>query len=64
MIKQKFDEPKEELEKEIKKQNDRLERIRKAYISGAFDLKEYNAEKKIVEDAISKLKDELDLSVN
>ncbi len=59
MIKQKFDEPKEELEKEIKKQYDRLERIRKAYISGAFDLKEYNAEKKIVEDAISKLKDEL-----
>ena len=59
MIKQKFDEPKEELEKEIKKQNDRLERIRKAYISGAFDLKEYNAEKKIVEDAINKLKDEL-----
>ncbi len=59
MIKQKFDEPKEELEKEIKKQNDRLERIRKAYISGAFDLKEYNAEKKIVEDAISKLKAEL-----
>ena len=59
MIKQKFDEPKEELEKEIKKQNDRLERIRKAYISGAFDLKEYNAEKKIVEDVISKLQDEL-----
>ncbi|MBP3635044.1 MAG: hypothetical protein J6J17_01105 [Bacilli bacterium] len=59
MIKQKFDEPKEELEKEIKKQNDRLERIRKAYISGAFDLKEYNVEKKIVEDAISKLKSEL-----
>ena len=63
MIKQKFDEPKEELEKEIKKQNDRLERIRKAYISGAFDLKEYNAEKKIVEDAISKLKDELNETV-
>lgn len=59
MIKQKFDEPKEEIEKEIKKQNDRLERIRKAYISGAFDLKEYNAEKKIVDDAITKLQEEL-----
>ena len=59
MIKQKFDEPKEELKKEIKKQNDRLERIRKAYISGAFDLEEYNAEKKIVDDTITKLEEEL-----
>jgi len=59
MIKQKFDEPKEELEKEIKKQNDRLERIRKAYISGAFGLKEYNAEKKIVDDTITKLQEKL-----
>src|SRR5699024_7454197 len=59
MIKQKFDEPKEEIEKEIKKQNDRLERIRKAYISGAFDLNEYNAEKQIVDDTITKLQEEL-----
>ena len=59
MIKQKFDEPKEQIKKELKKQNDRLERIRKAYVSGAFDLKEYNAEKKIVDDTISKLKEEL-----
>ena len=39
MIKQKFDEPREQLEKELQKQNDKLERIRKAYIEGAFDLK-------------------------
>ncbi len=64
MIKQKFDEPKEELQKEIKKQNDRLERIRKAYISGAFDLKEYNAEKKIVDDTILKLEEELNETEN
>ncbi len=64
MIKQKFDEPKEELKKEIKKQNDRLERIRKAYISGAFDLEEYNAEKKIVDDTITKLEDELNATEN
>ena len=64
MIKQKFDEPIEELQKEIKKQNDRLERIRKAYISGAFDLKEYNAEKKIVDDTIAKLQEELNETEN
>ena len=64
MIKQKFDEPKEELKKEIRKQNDRLERIRKAYISGAFDLEEYNAEKKIVDDTITKLEEELNETEN
>ena len=60
MIKQKFDEPKEILEKELDKQNAKLDRIRKAYISGAFDLEEYNAEKKIVDEAISKIQSELD----
>jgi transcription elongation factor Elf1 len=60
MIKQKFDEPKEQLEKEINAQKNKLERIRKAYIDGAFDLKEYNAEKKIVENAISELENKLD----
>ena len=59
MIKQKFDEPKELLEKELDKQNTKLDRIRKAYISGAFDLEEYNAEKKIVDEAISKIQSEL-----
>lgn len=59
MIKQKFDELKELLEKELDKQNAKLDRIRKAYISGAFDLEEYNAEKKIVYEAISKIQSEL-----
>ena len=60
MIRQKFDEPKEELEKEIIKQNEKLERIRKAYINGAFELDVYNKEKSIVENAISNLQRELD----
>ena len=60
MIKQKFDEPKELLEKELDKQNVKLDRIKKAYISGAFDLEEYNAEKKIINEAISKIQSELD----
>ncbi len=55
MIKQKFDEPKEQLEKEINNQKNKLERIKKAYINGAFDLKEYKEEKKIVEKAIEEL---------
>ena len=62
MIKQKFDEPKELLEKELDKQKSKLGRIRKAYISGAFDLKEYKSEKKIVDDAITKLEDELNMA--
>lgn len=60
MIRQKFDEPKEELEKEIIKQNEKLERIRKAYINGVFELDVYNKEKSIVENAISNLQSELD----
>ena len=60
MIKQKFDEPKEQLEKEIKNQNSKLERIKKAYINGAFDVKEYKEEKHIVEKTIKELQSKLD----
>ena len=60
MIEQKFDEPQEELEKEIIKQNEKLERIRKAYINGAFELDVYNKETAIVEQCIENLKSELD----
>ncbi|MBR1654483.1 MAG: recombinase family protein [Clostridia bacterium] len=59
MIKQKFDEPKEQLEKEISNQKNRLERIKKAYIDGVFELEEYNKERKIVEKAITELEDKL-----
>ena len=60
MIKQKFDEPKEQLEKEINNQNNKLDRIKKAYINGAFDVKEYKEEKHIVEKAIKELQSKLD----
>ncbi len=60
MIKQKFDEPKEQIEKEINKQKDKLTRIKKAYINGAFDIDEYNEEKKIVEKNLSKLETDLE----
>ena len=64
MIKQKFDEPKEQLEKEINNQKNKLERIKKAYINGVFELKEYNEEKKIVEKAITELENKLDTTDN
>ena len=60
MIKQKFDEPREQLEKEINNQKNKLERIKKAYVNGVFELQEYNEERKIVEKAISKLENKLD----
>lgn len=60
MIKQKFDEPKEQLEKEIKNQNNKLDRIKKAYINGAFDVKEYKEEKHIVEKTIKELQSKLE----
>ena len=60
MIKQKFDEPKEQLEKEINNQKNKLERIKKAYVNGVFELQEYNEERKIVEKAISELENKLD----
>ena len=60
MIKQKFDEPQEELKKDINKQKDKLERIKRAYINGVFSLEEYNNERKLVESALEKLQNELD----
>ena len=60
MIRQRFDESRDKLKSELDEQNAKLERIRKAYINGAFDLDIYNNETSIVEKAISKLKEELE----
>ena len=60
MIKQKVDEPQEELKKDINKQKDKLERIKRAYINGVFNLEEYNDERKLVESSLEKLQNELD----
>ena len=59
MIRQKFDEPKEQLQKEIDNQKSKLDRIKNAYINGVFELKEFETEKKIVEKTIEKLQNEL-----
>ena len=59
MIKQKFDEPKEQIKKEMNNQKNRLERIKKAYIDGVFEIEEYNKERQIVEKAIIELEEKL-----
>ena len=59
MIRQKFDEPKGELQKEINEQKAKLDRIKKAYLNGAFGVKEYKEEKQIVEKAIIELENKL-----
>ena len=65
MIRQRFDEPKEKLQKEIDEQNAKLERIRKAYINGAFDLDVYTSETAVIEKAelIMKYVDEIKLTL-
>lgn len=55
MIQTKLDNPKEKLIKELKEQQKKQERIRKAYVNGSFTIKEYDEEKEIVEKAISNI---------
>ena len=55
MIKQKVENPKKQLEQEIKNQKMMLERVKKAYINGTFSLEEYDLEKKKLETSINKL---------
>ena len=43
-------------------QKSKLERIKKAYINGAFELKEYNEEKHIVEKTIVELEEKLNIT--
>ena len=59
MIKQKIENPKEELEKELKSQKSKFDRIREAYINEVFTLKEYNEQRKKVEKIINELETKL-----
>ena len=59
MMKQKIENPRDDLTNEIKDQNDKLERIKKAYINGVFKLEEYEKERKIVESNIENLESKL-----
>ena len=55
MIKTKLNNPKEKLIKELKEQQQKAERIRKAYINGSFTIEEYDIEKEIVDKTIKDL---------
>lgn len=55
MIKTKLNNPKDKLLKELKEQNQKAERIRKAYINGSFTIEEYDIEKEIVDKTIKDL---------
>ena len=57
MIKQKIENPTEELQKELKNQKSKFERIKEAYINEVFTLKEYNEERKKVEKIIEDIED-------
>ena len=59
MIKQKIENPKEELEKELRSQKSKFDRIREAYINEVFTLKEYNEQRKKVEKIINDLENKL-----
>lgn len=52
VLKAKIDNPKEQLEKELKSLNNKKERIRKAYIDSLFTEEEYKNESKIIENQI------------
>ena len=55
MIKQKIENPKEQLEKDLKQEKAKFERIKRAYVNGSFTLYEYDQERKIVENNIRDL---------
>ena len=59
MIKQKIENPKEVLEKELRSQKSKFDRIREAYINEVFTLNEYNEQRKKVEKIINDLETKL-----
>lgn len=55
MMKQKIENPKEQLEKELREQKLKGERIKRAYVNGTFSLDEYDEEKLKVNKTIEEL---------
>ena len=55
MMKQKIENPKEQLEKELKEQKEKFERIKQAYINKVFTLEECNKEIKTIQQNIEDL---------
>ena len=59
MIKTKLDNPKEKLQKELNEQQDKQERIRKAYINESFTIEEYDLEKEVIDNTIKHLEQKI-----
>ena len=59
VLKAKIDNPKEQLEKELKSLNNKKDRIRKAYIEELFTEEEYKNESKIIENQIELINSKL-----
>lgn len=59
VLKSKVDNPKEQLEKELRNLNNKKERIRKAYIDEIFTEEEYKQESKIIENQIKMINSKL-----
>ena len=59
VLKSKLENPKEELSKEIKKLNNKKERIKKAYIDSLFTEEEFKEETKIIEEQIELINSKL-----
>ena len=59
MIIKNFDEPRENITKEIETQKARLERAKIAYVDGAFSLDDYKEKAKQIEDTIEMLQDKI-----
>ena len=59
VLKSKIDNPKEELSKELKKLNNKKERIKKAYIDSLFTEEEFEEETKIIEEQVELINSKL-----
>lgn len=59
VLKSKIDNPKEQLEKELKSLNNKKERIRKAYIDELFTEEEFKQESKLIENQIEMISSKL-----
>ena len=59
VLKSKIDNPKEELGKELKKLNNKKERIKKAYIDSLFTEEEFKEETKIIEEQVELINSKL-----
>ncbi len=59
VLKSKIDNPKEELSKELKKLNNKKERIKKAYIDSLFTEEEFKEETKLIEEQVELINSKL-----